>query len=276
MSKLARITVIVTLTAGIAFLGLLSGGQHPGARAKNDVDPMKGHWPVTMPSYPGAKEFPLGAQLNLGKNPMKMSYFSTRDDPLQIAHFYVGQWTGAGYHVTEDITLAGGVVAAYDPATGVLRQVLIRHRPGLTTVFPSVITSPLQLQQGAAGGSVSDVPVYPGSEGVLTFGAKDPGLRSRVTMFTNYGGVENNTQFYRDKLPELGWKEVEAKGGIPLPEDMNETLTFHKGTRELTINITRLDSEHRVRVHLAEAKGKELGLAAPPERARPHRPGGQP
>ncbi len=263
MSKLARITVIVTLAAGIAFLGLLSGGTHQGARAVDEPDPMRGHYPVSMPRYPGVKEYPLGSDLKVGDSPMKMSYFSTEDEPLQVARFYASRWKAAGHHVTEDITLQGGVVAAYDPASGALRQVLIRRKGRKSTVFPSVIAKPLQPKRVTAE-KQDDVPVYPGSEGTLTFGGRDPGHRSRVTMFTNYGGVLNNVQFYRGKLAERGWREVPSKGGSPLPPEVSETLTFHKGSRELTINITRVDDEKHVRVHITEAQGQELGLTPPP------------
>ena len=35
----------------------------------------------------------------------------TPDEPLRVASFYAAQWNGAGYHVTEDISPQGGVVA---------------------------------------------------------------------------------------------------------------------------------------------------------------------
>ncbi|MFC1482521.1 hypothetical protein ACFL51_01815, partial [Myxococcota bacterium] len=184
MSKLARITVIVTVAAGIATLGLLAGGRQQRARAKRDVDAMLGHYPVSMPRYPGAKEYPLGADLKVGASPMKMSYFYTKDDPMKVANYYIAHWKTAGYHVSEDISPAGGTVAAYDPAEGVLRQILMKHRQGKTAVFPSVVVQSLRpLSDGAS--AAPDVPVYPGSEGVLRFGARDPGHRSQVTLFTN-------------------------------------------------------------------------------------------
>lgn len=273
MSKLARITVLITLAAGIALLGLLSGGEQPGARAHEDVDLMRGHYPAPMPHYPGATERPLGSQLQAAGAPMKMSYFFTRDDPLRIGRFYTGRWRHAGYHVTEDITWRGGVVAAYDPATGILRQVLIRRRGNRSTVFPSMVVRPMR-PATASQGRPKDVPIYPGSEGVISFDSRDAGFRGRVTLSTNYGGMTNNVEFFRAKLEEQGWKEVASKTPSPLPPETSQTLRFHKASRELTVAVTLLDAEQRVRVYLAEATGRELGLPAPPEKASPARPAG--
>ena len=258
MTKLAKITVIVTIAAGIAFLGLLSGGQQKQARARQDVDLMQGHFPAPMPRYPGAKEFPMGKDLKVGASGMKMSYFHTRDDTLKIANFYGNLWKTAGYHVTEDITMKGGVVAAYDPAKGTLRQILIKRRDGKTMVFPSVMMEPIRPNTSGdtAGG---DIPLYPGAEGVLRFGSRDPGHRSQILLFTNYGGLVNNVDFYRTRLPEVGWKEAVSKAKPLLPSQFHQTLTFHKGARELTLNITQIDTSQRVRVHITEATGDELG-----------------
>lgn len=258
MTKLAKITVIITMAAGIAFLGLMSGGTHKRAKARRDLDLMRGHYPVSMPHYPGAKEYPLGGRLSVGPSAVKMSYFYTSDDPLKIANFYTALWKSAGYHVTEDISLKGGVVAAYDPAKGTLRQITMKRKGHKTAVFPSVMAEPLRPTSDTAGGS-ADVPLYPGAEGVLRFGARDPGHRSQVTLYTNYGGLENNVEFFRTRLPEAGWKEVQSKAPSLLPAQYHQTLTFHKGPRELTVNLTQVDTSGRVRVHATEATGDESG-----------------
>jgi hypothetical protein len=262
MTRLAKITVIVFVASGIAFLGLLSGGRHDRAGARrSSVDPLQGHYDAPMVRYPGVREYPLAGDLKVGGSGMKMSYFQTEDDPIKIASFFVSHWKTLGYHVNEDITLEGGVVGAYDPATGQLRQVLIRSQGGKSMVFPSLMAQPLRpAQGGAAAGEAEDVPVYPGSEGVLHFGARDPGHRSHVIMFTNHAGLANNVGFYRSRLPEVGWKEVAQKAGGLLPEQVAQSLTFQKGNRELTINLTVVDTSNRVRVHVAEASGVDLGL----------------
>ncbi len=264
MTKLAKISVVVFVAAGIAFMGLLAGGQHRGAEARHEVDLMRGHYPFPMPRYPGVKEYPMGSSLTVGSSHLKMSYFHTRDDTLKVASFYAGQWKAAGHYVTEDISPQGGVVGAYDPARGILRQVLIKSASGTTAVYPSMLTEPLRPATGSYATS-PDVPLYPGAEGVLRFGARDPGHRSKVTMYTNYGGLANNVEFFRSNLPEHGWREVKSKGQPLLPTEFHANMTFHKGKRELTLNITQMDKEGRVRVHMAEATGDELGYpgAAP-------------
>jgi hypothetical protein len=258
MTKLTKVTVVVFIAAGIAFLGLMAGGQHQGAKARKAVDRMAGHYPAPMPQYPGAKEFPMGDKLSVGPNRLKMSYFHTRDDTLRVASFYAAQWNAAGHHVTEDISPAGGVVAAYDPAKGILRQVIIKQRGAKTAVYPSLLMEPLRPSTGTHATSL-DVPLYPGAEGVLRFGARDPGHRSKVTLYTNYGGLVNNVEYFRNELPQRGWREIQSKARRLLPAEYHQNLMFHKGKRELTVNLTQMDKEGRVRVHMAEATGEELG-----------------
>lgn len=200
----------------------------------------------------------MGGSLTVGPNRVKMSYYHTRDDSLRVASFYVSQWKAAGYYVTEDISPAGGVVGAYDPAKGILRQVLIKRKDRTTAVYPSLLMEPLRPATGSHATSL-DVPLYPGAEGVLRFGARDPGHRSKVTMYINYGGLVNNVEFFRSNLPGRGWREVRSKAPRILPAEYHQNLTFHKGRRELTVNLTQLDKEGRVRVHVAEATGQELG-----------------
>lgn len=258
MTKLAKVTVVVFIAAGIAFWGLMAGGQHKGARARKEANRLVGHYPAPMPQYPGAKEFPMGGTLTVGPNRMKMSYFHTRDDTLRVASFYAAQWNAAGHYVTEDISPAGGIVAAYDPAKGILRQVLIKHHGDTTAVYPSLFMEPMRPSTGSHATSL-DVPLYPGAEGVLRFGARDPGHRSVVTMYTNYGGLVNNVEFFRSQLPPRGWREIKSRAQRFLPAEYHQNLTFHKGKRELTVNLTAMDKESRVRVHITEATGDELG-----------------
>ena len=84
----------------------------------------------------------------------------------------------------------------------------------------------------------------------------------------------NNVAYYPEKLAELGWREVPSRARLPGAPEASQTLRFHKGSRELTLAITVLDAEQRVRVYLAEATGQELGLPAPPEGAARPRPAG--
>ncbi len=103
---------------------------------------------------------------------------------------------------------------------------------------------------------------------MLRFGARDPGHQSKVTLYTNYGGLVNNVEFFRSNLPARGWVEIKSKASLPLPAEYHQNLMFHKGKRELTVNLTQMDREGRVRVHIAEATGDELGYPgkAPPKR----------
>lgn len=254
ISPAFKIFAVIFICSGTAFLGLLAGGRHAPVRADLDQDPMKGYYDVDMPSYPGAAELPMSRDMNVGDASMKMSYFVTRDDPLKIAGYYADRWKTAEYHVTEDVTLTGGSVSAFDVKTGVIRQVIITEQSeGRYLVFPSVTSQPFGMtpstdeKSGFAGKS----PVFPGSEGVSSFGSDDPDKKTNVTRFINFGGMQANVDFYKVEMAARGWELRKFADEIPGIGKKHQVLLFNKGSQEVTINFTVVSEESKqVRVHI--------------------------
>jgi hypothetical protein len=257
MTPIAKGAAVLIFCAGVAFAGLMATGPGPTARARRDPDLIRGYYPVPMPRYPGAKEYPLTRSMKVGQSGLKMSYFYTRDDPLKVANFYADRWLTKGYHVTRDITLAGGSVSALDVKAGVTRQVLIQKKGRTTAVFPSVYSGLTQLTPNVATGAdpITDTPpVFPGAEGVMTFGSKDHDHTNKVTMFLDHGGLEANVEFYKVEMVVRGWIQKTHFDGVPGRDSSHHVLLFKKSGREVTINLMRVGKTNQVRVHITEVK----------------------
>jgi hypothetical protein len=255
MTPLAKVAAIAVFCSGLAFMGLLAGGDHRAARARIDRDPMKGYYQVSMPRYPGVKEYPLTRQMAVGKAPMKMSYFNTKDDPLKICRFYADRWRVAGHKVTQEVTLVGGHVSAVDTKNGVIKQIIVtKQSRDRYLVFPSVTHSPHAIQTVMAErlGKGDTAPVFPGAEGVSRFKSKDPGSSSRITRFVSFGELQENVEFYRTEMAARGWKLAEDVDKLPGLEKGHHVLVFKKGAQEATINFTAISGGKQVRVHITE------------------------
>lgn len=257
MTPVVKALAVMTMCAGIAFLGLLAGGEHSKATARRDPNLMRGYFPVPMPRYPGATEYPLTDQMKVGNAGLRMAYFYTKDEPITILGFYEGQWRNAGYFVTRDITVEGGSVSAIDTVAGVVRQVLVIRRVNDCLVFPSV-----QVSSEAVGAEPfrqpgdDSPPVFPGSEGVIRFGSRDPGTSSRITVFVNHGGIRANVEFYTVEMATLGWTLKSHIKGLPNVDERHELMLFKKGGREATINLMPIGKTNQVRVHITQVRAR--------------------
>jgi len=248
----ARTLVVLFLCAGIAVLGLLAGGEHREAGAWRGGDPIAGYWQGrAMPRYPGAQEAPAGPATSVGGSEVKMSFFTTEDDPDQVARFYRRQWRARRFFVRDDVTHVGGVVSAVDAEHALIYQALLTVQNGRTMVFPSVTRSPLRAMETPTGDQKALVPLFPESRAVINLGSKEADAAARVSLSVNDGGLRANEQHYRRELRARGYTE-EIKQRPELPEGQR-VLLFTRGGREVTVNLTALDKDHkRVRVHIME------------------------
>lgn len=250
MRRPGRIFAVLFIASGIAFLGLLTGGEHLPVRAAED--PMLRYWPVPMATYPGAVMRPIAADQRVGASALKMAYFTTADPPARVADFYAGEWRNAGYHVTEDVTFKGGTVSAYDAVAGMMRQVVMMAKNGRTLVFPAVAVEPSRMLDRSA--VPADVPVYPGAWGLLVTQARDPMARSQVVTYIDDGALEANLNFYKSELGRRGWLDQTKPLPSQYKSDDGHILVYGNGDgAEMTINLLKLD-DTRTRVHVAVVK----------------------
>jgi hypothetical protein len=176
-----RVLTVLFICAGIAYLGLLSGGEHKQAVAKRD--PLAGFYPPDMPRYPQVREVPAG-ETSVGRSPLKMSYFSTDHEPSRIGDYYAAFWRKRGFWVRSDVSHVGGMVAAVDNKRGYIYQVMLRKQGKHTLVFPSVNTAPMDfLRKGEA----PPVRLFKDSKVLTNTVSKAGANRAQVVLSTNPG-----------------------------------------------------------------------------------------
>ena len=247
-----RVLVVLFICAGIAFSGLLAGGEHERAVARRGHDPMRGYFPPEMPRYPDVVEVPAGSQTEMGRSRARMSFFRTKDGPDKVARYYVRFWRSRQLWVRRDVTHVGGVVAAMDPQHARMYQVLITVKDGHTLAFPSVNDNPLGANQ--ADGREPPVPLFPESKVVYSVASEDAGVRSHVVLSLNDGGLKDNLQHYRQQLGSAGFAPERSRGkrgAMKSEEGEHRILVYRKDDQELTINLTAVGGD-RVRVHMMQ------------------------
>jgi hypothetical protein len=251
-----RVLVVLFFCAGIAFLGLLAGGEHRLAVATRGEDPMAGYYGPDMPRYPGAEEAPVGRESSIGGTTIKMSYFMTEDEPAKVGRFYASFWRQRRFFVREDVTHVGGVVSAVDVANALIYQALLgvqgqrveargERRPR-TLVFASQARGPLRALEG--GAEAAPVPLYPESQTILALGTGEGDKRARLHLSVNDGGLEPNVAHYARELRALGYapETTRQPDGIGAG---SRVLLYRKEGSEVTVNLATLGGQ-RVRVHL--------------------------
>lgn len=247
-----RTLAVLFLCAGIAFLGLLAGGDHPEAGARLHQDPMIGYYSADMPRYPDVNEIPAGRETSVGGAGVRMSFFTTPDDPAKVARHYGRFWRQRRFFVRDDITHVGGVVSAVDVEHSLIYQVLVSTRKGHSEVFPSVTRSPLRAMETSS--RPAPVPLFPDSKAVITLASKEGKTGARIHLSTNAGTLDDNLAHYARELRNIGYRPELKKQ----PEKLSEThrvLLYRKGSSEVTINLTAL-SKKKVRVHIMAVGSK--------------------
>jgi len=242
---MSRTLLVLFFCAGIATLGLLTGGQHRLARARLEQDPMVGYYPEGMPRYPRVQEVPAGNNSQVGGSTVRMSFFTTEDEPSRVAEYFGRAWRARHFFVRDDVTHVGGVVSAIDVKYRRVYQILVTVSNGHTTVFPSVTTSPSQAM--ASLHEPSPIPLFPESRAVINLGSKEGDTAARVILSINDGGLEPNLAHYRRVLQEAGYRP-ESTRTRPLDEN-HRILLYRKQGGEITVNLNAMGGK-RVRVHI--------------------------
>lgn len=253
-----RVLLVLFFCAGIATLGLLGGGEQRSADALLGRDPLAGYYPPEMPRYPRVQEVPAGGRGEVAGSRLRMSTFTTTDEPDRVADFYVRFWRARGLWVRSDVTHRGGTVAAVDGARGRVLQVLISTPPGgaaATLVMPSVGDAP------GRGRAVAPRPLpvalFPRSEQVLDSTTDGRDALARTVLSINAGTREQNVAHYRQALRQAGYEEEVARpsaqqqAALRALDARTTMLVFrHPKGPEATVAIAALDAR-RTRVHLA-------------------------
>jgi hypothetical protein len=241
-----RVLLVLFFCAGIAFLGLLAGGEHRLAGARGGGDPMAGFFSLAMPRYPAAEEIPAGPS-RVGGSRVKMAYFVTEDEPAKVAAYYAGAWRQKLFFVRHDVTHRGGFVSAIDAESQLVYQVMLQVEGNKTLVFPSETALP---GRAAQTDEPPPLPLPLGSHVLLTSGSRETVGDARVNLSVNEEGLEKNLAHFEREARGAGWG-LEGKPGSGAMAPGHHMLVFRKGDRELTVDLGVIAGK-RVRVHLME------------------------
>ncbi len=249
-STAGRVLIVLFICAGIAFLGLLTGGEHRQAKAVAGGDPMNGYYGEDMPRYPQVQELPAGPASRIGGTKVKMSLFSTKDEPLKIARYYADFWRTRHFFVRQDVTHVGGVVSAIDAKHMRIFQIMLTRSGELTRVFPSVTVKPMLALNN--DGKDPPLPLFPESRTVITMDNTEGLAAAQIHLSLNEGTMKANIAHYRGALQSAGFSPEIKKQ--PAEDPRQHVLLYRKGARELTIYLTQM-TERKVRVHMMEVSG---------------------
>ncbi len=258
MSGHVRSVSVLFFCAGISSLGLLDGSEYRSAEALSNSDPMRNYYPQEMPRYAGVQELPVGANTRIGGAQLRMSYFTTEDDPIRVARYYSNAWRHLRLWVRSDVTHLGGVVSAMDAARGVMYQLMLARTGKVTFAYPSMTRSPLKaVDQGSAGLPFA---LRPGSTVLsnVTTGAYD--ARGRIVLSVNKGTVVENVRYYRAALKQAGYRAdvlARAVPNKPMRTEVDHEVLIQRNEvgSEITIQLMRLSSKRtRVQVTLVNAR----------------------
>jgi len=250
LRALLRVPLVLFFCAGIAFLGLLAGGEHRLAGARGGGDPMAGFFSAGMPRYPGAEEIPAGGANRVGSSRMKMATFVSEDEPSKVAGYYAAAWRARRFYVREDVTHRGGFVSAIDAEARLVYQVLLQLEGRRTVVF----TSETALPAGAGrADEPPSLPLPPESRVLLTLGSQENAREARMHLSTNEAGLPANLHHFQREARAAGW-QLEGRPAADQLDRLDrghQMLIFRRADRELTVDLSVVSGK-RVRVHLLE------------------------
>ncbi|MDA3863016.1 MAG: hypothetical protein PF689_04025 [Deltaproteobacteria bacterium] len=251
----------VLLITGILATAWFSSKQTRTAQAFNLNQNIRNYWSAEMPVYPNVKEIPLSSNMNVSNTKMKMTWFRTNDIPLEVGNHYSSIWENQGHYVTKDVHPQGGKVSALDLKNNLLRQIIMQRKGDKTIVFVSLIMGQLtNLTKNDKEVDSKIIPIYPGSEGITSFGSNDKSGASKVITYINRGRINDNITFYKLEMQNRGYKlnKTNEFGKLATKKFTREVkiLIFSKDKEEVTVSISEIENSNRVRVHISRITGK--------------------
>ncbi|MCB9555145.1 MAG: hypothetical protein H6707_03505 [Deltaproteobacteria bacterium] len=250
-----KTVTVIFVCAGIAFLGLLGGGEQRLATARQDQ--MRGYFPAGMPIYPSGSMLPAGVADVNGRS-SRMAYLFSEDDADRIGHFYAERWKGQGLWVRSDITHQGGVVSAVDDANQRVFQVLILRRDKRSLIIPSV--TKLASAESAADRAkrAPPLPLFPKSRQLYNVDTANRMAGAKVSLSVAPTGFAEALDHYRRVLTGNGYRiESDSAPPKPMSQELSRRQLIgrrHDGS-EATIEVAQL-SKTRTRVHIVVVEAK--------------------
>ena len=216
----------LSLAALAAVLALLAGAWGGGAFA--------GGADLASPPERPAGEIPVGDELEVSGQPMRLSLFSTADPPARVAAFYADAFRARGLLPILSTDGAPAHVSVFDPADGLQRFVSALPQPDGRTLVLTGAVDPRRPARFPPGADAVSIPLPPGHRGLLAFRSLDGHARGESAHFLSAMPAGEVIRFYRQSLASDGYAES-GGGGDGL-------LLFARPGANLSLAIQKLDA----------------------------------
>jgi hypothetical protein len=224
-----------TLLAFIGAAAVLLGGAWAGGALAPAAHAAAGRPSRATDDLAYAKdgEIPIGDALVVNGQPMQLSIFYTKDEPLKVVEFYGQAFIDRG--LTPVISRQSPMehVAVFDPDDGMQRFITAVPQADGQTLVMVGITNPRKPPALLGGAKSAGFPVPEEHRAFLGYRSEDQGAHAESAQFVTSLTTAQTVAFYREQLVKDGYAELtnESSAGM---------ILFSKGEVSLSVAVQAL------------------------------------
>jgi hypothetical protein len=220
-----RLAIALALAAAALGLGAAMGGAFAGTAQAA----VPGHANVGT-----AGEIPVGDDLEVSGQPMRLSIFYTGDAPSRVVAFYADAFRARGLLPVLSAPDAPAHVSVFDPGDRLQRFVSAFAQPdGKTVVLTGTVDPrrPAELLRSATGASI---PIPPEHRAFFGFRSRDGQARAESAQFASALSTGEVAGFYRQAFRRDGYVESSDRG--------EGLLLFRKAGASVSVAMQKLSA----------------------------------
>jgi hypothetical protein len=239
-----RVLLAMVASATVLFGGAYAGGAFPvqSAHAQAAPSPQRPDGLERYDRPSAAGEIAVGDALEVNGQPMQLSLFYTSDPAPRVIAFYMKAFLDRGLLPVTSFNH----VSVFDPHDGLQRFITAVPQPQKQTLVMIGIANPRKPPRLIDGAKGAGFPVPDENRAYLGYRSEDAGARAESGQFVTSESVEQVSQFYREKLPALGWRE---QGSSPA------MLNFEKQGETLSVGVQALEEKSGAAVFVNHLQG---------------------
>jgi hypothetical protein len=197
-----------------------------------------------------AGEIPVGDDLEVSGQPMRLSLFYTADPPGRVIAFYADAFRARGLLPVRSAPDAPAHVSVFDPADRLQRFVSALPQPDGRTLVLTGAVDPRRPAQLLPGVAPVTFPLPPGHRSLTGFRSRDGAARAESAHFLSARPAGEVMRFYRQALASEGYVESGAGGsGLLLLGKPGATLFVAARSLEAgagsAVFVTRVEGDPR-------------------------------
>ena len=223
------------LCAGAAAGGAFTGGATVRARPAG----------ATYPG--GAGEIPVGDDLEVSGQPMRLSLFYTSDSPQRVARFYADAFRARGLLPVVAGEEAVAHASAFEPTTGLQRFISAVQQPRGQTLVLIGTANPRKPPRFLRGAELASFPVPTEHRGFLGFRSADAEARAESAQFVSALSPSEVAAFYRKALSARGFSEQ--------PGGSESLIAFARRGATLAVALQELAAAKGAAVFVSRIEG---------------------